>query len=186
MRFLPSTSAPAPGFTPIGRDKTGVTQSKTTQFSDNVTYTLGKHTLKGGIDIRRVRYFDLELVPAASDDFGQFTFQPTFTGNAFGDFLEGAPTTLYFAVSSPDVGGTATQYSLFAQDEYQLNSRLTLSYGLRWQILPGFQEDGGQPGELRPEEQLDRGSGCAGGVSGADRICRFESGVSAVVQCLQS
>ena len=133
------------GFTPIGRDKTGITQSKTTQFSDNLTFTIGKHTLKGGVDIRRVRYFDLEsFAPAfASDDFGFFTFQPTFTGNAFGDFLEGAPTTLAFAVSSPDVGGTATQYSVFAQDEYQVNSHLTLSYGLRWQILPGFQEDGG-------------------------------------------
>ena len=41
------------------------------------------------------------------------------------------------------MGGKATQYSLFAQDEYQVNSHLTLSYGLRWQILPGFQEDGG-------------------------------------------
>jgi hypothetical protein len=133
------------GLTPIGRDKAGVTQSKTMQFGDNVTYTFGKHTLKGGIDIRRVRYFDLEsFAPTyASDDFGSFTFQPNFTGNAFGDFLEGAPTTLNFAVSSPDVGGAAIQYSLFAQDEYQLNSRLTLSYGLRWQVLPGFQEDGG-------------------------------------------
>jgi hypothetical protein len=133
------------GLTPIGRDKAGITQSKTTQFSDNLTRTFGRHTVKGGIDIRRVRYFDLEsFAPEfASDDFGSFVFQPTFTGNAFGDFLEGAPTTLNFAVSSPDVGGTSTQFSLFAEDEYQLNSRLTLSYGLRWQVLPGFQEDGG-------------------------------------------
>jgi hypothetical protein len=133
------------GLTSIGRDKAGITQSKTTQFSDNVTYTFGKHTLKGGIDIRRVRYFDLESFAPAfpSDDFGSFIFQSTFTGNAFGDFLEGAPTTLNFAVSSPDVGGTATQYSFFAQDEFQVSSRLTLSYGLRSQILPGFQEDGG-------------------------------------------
>jgi Carboxypeptidase regulatory-like domain len=130
------------GFTPIGRDKTGVTQSKTIQFTDNVTYSIGQHTLKAGTDIRRVRYFDVELF-LPSDDFGQFTFQPNFTGSAFGDFLQGTPTTLFFAVSSPDVGGTAWQYSFFAQDEYQLGSRLTLSYGLRWQILPSFHEDDG-------------------------------------------
>ncbi len=130
------------GFTPIGRDKTGVTQSKTLQFTDNATYTFGRHTLKAGIDARRVRYFDVELF-LPSDDFGQFTFQPTFTGNAFGDFLQGSPTTLFFAVSSPDVGGTAWQYGLFAQDEFQLSSKLTVNYGLRWQVLPAMHEDGG-------------------------------------------
>jgi hypothetical protein len=132
-------------FTPIGRDKAGITKSSTYQFTDNLSYSLGKHTLKAGIDARRVRYFDLEsFAPAfASDDFGTFIFNPTFTGNAFGDFLVGAPTTLNFAVSSPDVGGTAWQYSIFAQDEFQLTSRITLSYGLRWQVLPSFNEDGG-------------------------------------------
>ena len=130
------------GLTPIGRDKTGVTKSKTMQFSDNVTYTFGKHTVKGGVDIRRVSYADTELF-LPSDDFGSFTFQPNFTGNAFGDFLVGAPTTLFFAVSSPDVSGSATQYSVFAQDIYQVSSRLTVSYGLRWQVLPGFNLDGG-------------------------------------------
>ena len=141
------------GFTPIGRDKAGVTQSKTTQFSDNLTWSFGRHTVKGGVDLRHLRYFDLEsFAPEfASDDFGNFVFQAkwgqnandVFTGNAFGDFLSGKPTTEFFAVSSPDVGGTATQYSFFVQDEYQVNSRLTLSYGLRWQFLPSFQEDGG-------------------------------------------
>jgi hypothetical protein len=132
-------------FTPIGRDKAGVTKSSTYQFTDNVTFLLGKHSLKAGLDVRRVRYFDLEsFAPEyASDDFGDFTFDPTFTGNAFGDFLIGAPTTLTFAVSSPDVGGTAWQYSLYAQDTYQITSRITLSYGLRWQVMPSFNEDGG-------------------------------------------
>ena len=130
------------GFTPIGRDKTGVTQSKTTQFTDNLSWTRGKHTFKTGIDARRVRYADIETF-LPSDDFGQFTFQPTFTGNAFGDFLAGLPTTIFFAVSSPDVAGTAWEYSFFGQDEYRVNSRITLNYGLRWQILPGFTEDGG-------------------------------------------
>jgi Carboxypeptidase regulatory-like domain len=145
------------GFNSIGRDKAGVTKSDTMQFSDNVTYTFGKHTVKGGVDIRRVLYADLEsFAPEfASDDFGDFIFQPTFyqgpvtsqnqtpASSAFADFLIGAPTTLNFAVSSPDVQGTATQYSFFAQDEFQVNSKLTLSYGLRWQMLPGFQELGG-------------------------------------------
>jgi hypothetical protein len=136
------------GFTPIGRDKTGVTQSRTTQITDNVSYSFGKHAFKTGLDARRVRYADIETFEP-SDDFGQFTFndtnplQPIFTGNSFGDFLVGAPTTLFFAVSSPDVAGSAWQYAVFAQDTYQVSSRLTLSYGLRWQILPGFHEDGG-------------------------------------------
>ncbi len=140
------------GFQTIGRDKTGVTKSNTLQFADNVTYTLGKHTLRGGVDVRRVRYFDLESFAPVynSDDFGDFTFQPTQTNangtpgqNAFGLFLQGQPTTSYFAVSSPDVGGTAYETSFFAQDEWQVNSKLTINYGLRYSLLPPFIEDGG-------------------------------------------
>lgn len=130
------------GFTPIGRDKTGVTQSGTTEFTDNLSYNRGKHTYKTGVDIRHVKYADIETF-LPSDDFGDFTFEPTFTGNAFGDFLEGLPTTLFFAVSSPDVSGTAWQYAVYAQDQYQLNSHITLNYGLRWTLLPGFNELGG-------------------------------------------
>ena len=139
-------------FQQIGRDKAGVTQSKTLQFADNLTYTLGHHTVRGGVDVRRVRYFDLESFAPVynSDDFGDFVFQPTPTNangtpgqNAFGLFLQGQPTTANFAVSSPDVGGTAYETSFFAQDEWQVNSKLTINYGLRYSLLPPFIEDGG-------------------------------------------
>ncbi len=125
------------GFTQIGRDKTGLSSSKTLQFSDNATLALGSHTLKAGVDIRRVRYQDVELF-LPSDDFGQFTFQPTFTGNAFGDFLTGAPTTVFFAVSSPDVAGRAWQTAAFVQDTWQATPKLTVDAGVRWTALPPF------------------------------------------------
>ena len=134
------------GFQTIGRDKTGVTESRTLQITDNVTFSRGKHTFKAGLDARRVRYFDLESFAPVynSDDFGTFLFQPSFyQNNSFADFLVGAPQTLLFAVSSPDVGGTAWQYSFYGQDEFQVTPKLTVNYGLRWQVLPGFQEDGG-------------------------------------------
>src|SRR5262249_39367264 len=74
------------GFTPIGRDKTGVTRSSTIQFTDNLTWIRGRHTMRFGGDIRRLGYFDLESFGGA-DDFGQFVFSAgQFTGNAFADF----------------------------------------------------------------------------------------------------
>src|SRR5580698_2061704 len=33
------------GFTSIGRDRAGITQSKTLEFTDNLTRQMGKHTL---------------------------------------------------------------------------------------------------------------------------------------------
>jgi hypothetical protein len=65
--------------------------------------------MKVGVNVRRVRYFDIETFQP-SDDFGQFTFnQGVFTGNAFGDLLLGTPITAFFALSSPDVDGRAIQ-----------------------------------------------------------------------------
>ena len=126
------------GFTPIGRDKTGVTKSQTIQFTDNLSWARGKHSLKFGVDVRRVSYADIESF-GGSDDFGAFTFSSgTFTGNAFADFLLGLPAKSYVAQSGPDVRANTIQTGLYAQDEWRISSRLTLSFGLRWQALPPF------------------------------------------------
>jgi hypothetical protein len=120
------------GFNPLGRDKTGVTKSQSIQFSDNLSWIKGKHTLKFGVDIRRVFYQNIESF-GGSDDFGAFTFSSgAFTGNAFGDLLLGLPATTYIAQSGPDVLARAIQTGVYGQDEWRVNNRLTLSFGLRW------------------------------------------------------
>jgi TonB dependent receptor len=128
-------------YTPIGRDKDGTTKSQTIQFTDNLSWVKGTHTLKFGVDVRRVAYVDLESFGGA-DDFGDFTFdQGVFTGNAFANLLLGLPTKTYVAQSGPDVHAHAVQTGIYAQDEWRANDRLTVSFGLRWQALPPFVSD---------------------------------------------
>jgi hypothetical protein len=128
-------------YSPIGRDKDGITKSQTIQFADNFTWIKGRHTMKFGADIRRVYYQDLESFGGA-DDFGAFTFdQGIFTGNAFANLLLGLPTKTYVAQSGPDVHAHAIETGVYAQDEFRVNDRLTLTYGLRWQALPPFVSD---------------------------------------------
>jgi hypothetical protein len=141
------------GLTPIGRDKAGVTKSQTIQFTDNLTWVRGKHSMKFGADVRRVAYADIESF-GGSDDFGAFTFNSgALTGNpacdpnataaylcesAFADFLLGLPAKTYVAQSGPDVLAHTFQTGLYAQDEWHAHPRLTVSFGLRWQALPPF------------------------------------------------
>jgi hypothetical protein len=128
-------------YSPIGRDKDGITKSQTLQFADNLTWIKGRHTMKFGVDVRRVRYQDLESFGGA-DDFGSFTFdQGIFTGNAFANLLLGLPTKTYVAQSGPDVHAHTTQTGLYGQDEFRLSDRVTLTFGLRWQALPAFVSD---------------------------------------------
>ena len=138
------------GFTPIGHDKDGPGQSKTMQFTDNLSRTVGKHTLRFGIDARRV-FYETVVRWGQSDDFGAFTFnQGVFTGSSFGDFLLGAPNTDFIVGSSPNTNEPTTQWGIYAQDQWQVNDRLTLNFGLRWEVLPEFTENQGDIANFDP------------------------------------
>ena len=137
------------GFTPIGRDHVGNTVSTTKQITDNLTYIRGKHTFRGGIDFRWVR-FAVPEIETPSDDYGLFTFTGALTGNTFGDFLQGLPDTSYFAVTGPRNNAGGPQMGLYAQDEWQVNSRLTVTAGLRWEWLPPFVDQHGIQANFDP------------------------------------
>jgi hypothetical protein len=139
------------GFTPIGRDKVGPTQSSTKEITDNISYSRGRHTFAAGADIRWLRV----VVPALetpSDDYGLFTFnQNAFTGNAFGDLLAGLPNTTYFATTGPNDNAGAVHSGFFVRDEWQASNRLTINVGLRWELQPPFTEKQGIMANFDPQ-----------------------------------
>jgi Carboxypeptidase regulatory-like domain len=138
------------GFTQIGRDHVGPTQSTSKQLADNLTYNRGRHTVRGGIDVRWVR-FGVPEIETPSDDYGLFTFnQLAFTNNSFGDFLLGAPNTTYFAVTGPRDNAGGHQIGIYGQDQWQVNDRLTVSFGLRWELLPPFVDKNGIQANFDP------------------------------------
>jgi hypothetical protein len=138
------------GFQSLGRDHVGPTQSFTKQIADNVTYNRGRHTIRAGVDVRWVRFVVPEI-ETPSDDYGLFTFnQATFTGNAFGDLLIGAPNTTYFAVTGPKDDASGVQTGIYGQDQWQVNDRLTLNFGLRWELLSPFVDKNGIAANFDP------------------------------------
>jgi Carboxypeptidase regulatory-like domain len=138
------------GFTPIGRDKDGPGKSRTMQFTDNLSRTFGKHTVRVGLDVRRV-FYETVVRWGQSDDFGAFTFnQGVFTGSAFGDFLLGAPNTDFIVGSSPNTNEPSVQWGVYGQDQWQVNDRLTVNFGMRWEVLPEFTENQGDIANFDP------------------------------------
>jgi hypothetical protein len=111
------------------------TVSNQFNYADTWSLTAGKHTLRAGGEV--VRYQLNRYNRFASR--GDLAFQATTgTGNAFSafqNFLRGAPTSLQSAGGDPQRYFRATDGSLFIQDDYRANRRLTLNIGLRWELM---------------------------------------------------
>lgn len=131
------------GFTTTGISRGFTTTDRTYQFLDNVTWTKGRHTIKFGADLRRLSTTDL-LSFTTGDDFGDYTFDGTVTnaviGHPFAAFLLGIPDRTQFAVTGPDIDGSVWHHGFFIQDDWKVTPRLTLSFGLRYELHPPFTE----------------------------------------------
>jgi hypothetical protein len=125
----------------FGYGKAGFTNSHTYQWTDNFTWSKGRHTLKFGGDIRRLRA-QTALSFTGSDNYGNFDFDGRYSGSDFADFLLGLPYHSSYASVKQDNDGTAKHYGFFVQDSFKATSRLTLEYGIRWEYHPPFTDTG--------------------------------------------
>jgi hypothetical protein len=133
---------------------TKLNKSFTYQYTDTVIWTKGNHTLKVGTDIQ-----SLEAVSPlgfnGADNYGTYQFNTSasegmFTGVDFGDFLLGLPNQTFYDVVKQDNDGISGHYHVFAQDEWRVNQRLTLSYGVRYELHPGYYDKYGDIGNFDP------------------------------------
>lgn len=118
------------GVTPILQTRQQVTLEQNYQMSDAVTWIRGRHSFKGGMDIRR-QYPGGGGIPDGT--YGDFTFSGTYTGNAYADFLLGLPQTS--VRNFPAIPDKRRQWEMgfFFQDDFKANRRLTLQLGLRYE-----------------------------------------------------
>ena len=101
------------------------------QIADNLTWIRGRHTMKFGGEA--TDWFVNRYLAVQSGLFGAFSFTNKFTGNPYADFLLGLPTTVArldpYSAQYDRYWSTA----FYAQDDFKVARRLTLSYGLRYE-----------------------------------------------------
>jgi hypothetical protein len=134
----------APNIAITGFDAIGLTPPEgrediTGHLTDVLSYTVGKHQFRFGGEFRRAQLEEFYHRHA----LGNFVFdgsQGPWAGDssvdsnvlALADFLAGDVARSSIAVGDPTRLVFVKTFALFAQDSWQLNSRLSLNYGLRW------------------------------------------------------
>jgi len=106
------------------------------QLADNISLVKGKHIMGFGVDFRRFRVNDLQLV-ATSYNFN--TLQTangtnSNTGNSFASFLLGQASQ-YSADSNRGRFYERSNYlGIYGQDEYKITNNFTANLGLRYEV----------------------------------------------------
>jgi outer membrane receptor protein involved in Fe transport len=139
------------------------------QFVDTLTWVKGKHSIKTGFDFyHREHHLDANVA-----DSGLFIFSGIATGNPLATFLLGRPDVMVRVRYLNHPGYKAWTHAFFFQDDWKLAPRLTLNFGLRYELQHPFRE-------YRAQEDTDIDWNTHGGLP-LPGAATFEDGVQSQV-----
>ena len=137
---IPGVSNASPGFSNVvitGYPSLGVTNvpnaddSQDRQVSGDVTWSMGQHNLKFGVQA----YWLQTNFLSSQQSSGIFSFNGQYTKNALADLLLGA--AYQSSLSNYSYLALRSAWTdFFVQDDWKVSSRLTLNLGLRYELNP--------------------------------------------------
>jgi hypothetical protein len=119
------------------------------EAADDFTWTHGTHQMKLGADVQRQHV----VIAFINRPNGDFTFSGNYTGNALADFLLGLPGQFRRTTKNQAQDGTSTTLAAFAQDEFRPWTRLTVNYGVRYEVSPPFVDQHNALNAFHPGQQ---------------------------------
>jgi hypothetical protein len=123
------------GFASAGQFPQNTTIADTWQFGGNVTKIVGRHIFKAGVDAATNN--GRESLYNANETFTSYQTanleNPTGTGSALASFLLGVPDSAR-RVNGLSVTPGGWVDGAYVQDQWRVTSRLTLNFGIRWDV----------------------------------------------------
>lgn len=116
------------------------------QIRDDFSWTKGAHQFKFGFSWAIYK----KIQTYFANTQGGFTFNGTYTGNDFADFLLGMPSSF----SEDGYQGSGhwdnQSWGAYALDNWKVNRKLTVNLGLRWDGIPHTYEESNQQSGFYP------------------------------------
>jgi hypothetical protein len=125
-----------------GQGEGGNTQGATENIysvSNATSRTFGGHTLRFGMQAQFRKFEHL----TDNSTRGNFTFNGNFTSNSVADYLLGYCSTCAGAFGASAATYNSPTIAPFIDDNWQLNDKLSLQLGLRWEYLAPWAEENG-------------------------------------------